>query len=256
MCLRMTLNISPCGAHSMEWRQARHHDHGLCGSIRKMGALMALEKASTLTSWGHLEGFFGLYTAPERNDRGCPAHAGWERICDDEVFSSIVSCTCVQPEWPCNVFVALGGVASSGTISLHNRRTPICTCTSCSRYNGRSSRIKQYSTSLDSLGPLRSICATLIINGAAERIYALRSVHDKGSMDWVISLQKTPETITNIAFLPTKRSGAPAVLPPFIPGGSQTLSPPTDFGCLDLSVPQNADDLAEACKRWPAMCEN
>ena len=111
-------------------------------------------------------------------------------------------------------------------------------------------------TSLDSLGQLRSICATLIINGAAERIYALRSVHDKGSMDWIISLQKKPETITNIAFLPTKRSGAAAVLPPFIPGGSQTLSPPTDFGCLDLSVPQKADDLAEACKRWPAMCEN
>jgi hypothetical protein len=105
------------------------------------------------------------------------------------------------------------------------------------------------------LGQLLKVCATLVIQDPTVKEFSFRSIHDGGKIDWVVYIEKTSGKIDYLAFMLSNKSGAPALLPPYIPKGAQVLTPPANFGCLDVASPQNAHPEIDDCKKWPVMCE-
>jgi len=116
---------------------------------------------------------------------------------------------------------------------------------------------------LASLGKAQAICPVNIIDYPNGQQLSFRAIHEKGSMDWVVTVSRTPEKIQNLVFLPYRKGpptvtggGPPAVLPPFFPGGDSTLQPSIEIDCLSPAAKRSASDeeVRKACQEHPEMC--
>lgn len=110
-----------------------------------------------------------------------------------------------------------------------------------------------YPPSLYTVGPLKSVCLTVIIASPKNRTFAFTSHHGKGLLDWVVTVDLNSNAIEYLIFF-SRFQGPPGILPPFNPEQSQSMIAPTDLGCYDPSKPLSGSDLDNACARWPVMC--
>jgi len=110
-----------------------------------------------------------------------------------------------------------------------------------------------YAPSLYAVGPLKSVCLTVIIASPQNRTFAFTSHHDKGLLDWVVTANLKTNLIEYLIFF-SRDKGPPGILPPFNPQQSQSMIAPTDLGCYDPSNPLSGPDLERACARWPELC--
>jgi hypothetical protein len=110
------------------------------------------------------------------------------------------------------------------------------------------------------------ICQTLQVQYPNGSELSFRTYHGPAIVDWVVNVTRDPQVVVAIVALPLRPGapgmnlpggmGPPAVLPPYTPGGQQTLTPPTQLGCPGvLSTAASSQQRIEACRRWPRMCE-
>jgi hypothetical protein len=106
--------------------------------------------------------------------------------------------------------------------------------------------------------PELKVCQTLEIQYGNGGEFSFRSFLGNSMLDWVVKASRSPQIVISIVALParpTPGGAAPAVLPPFTPGGNQTLVPPTQLGCGPVLSRRPSDlERLDRCKRWPEMC--
>src|ERR1700761_8277021 len=106
-----------------------------------------------------------------------------------------------------------------------------------------------------SLGPLVSVCPSLIVGFPNGGQFAFRSLHARGSLDWVVTVSRTPELVQNLVYFQSKGSGPPAILPPVFDIGKEVL-PPVEIDCQSPTTKKASnDELKLACSKWPDMCK-
>lgn len=107
------------------------------------------------------------------------------------------------------------------------------------------------------------VCQTLQVQYPNGSELSFRTYHGAATVDWVVNVTRDPQVVVAIVAIPLRPGtnlpggmGPPAVLPPYTPGGQQTLTPPTHLGCPGVvSTAASSQQRAEACRKWPKMCE-
>ena len=91
---------------------------------------------------------------------------------------------------------------------------------------------------LAGLGPLRQVCMLFGLKSKMQRTISLRTIHDQGCGEWLITISEQPEIIRGISFKDkigdNKKCGAPTFLPmPPAPGSADSFYIPPQLTCHD-----------------------